>query len=337
MRSMSLFFSGVLAGCSAKSSDTSTSPSGSHSYGSDICDATSGEISSSSCVRDESSFTMSDTDLISYLDSDGSISQDNCQELCFSRLSESIESYYDDMGICECSFDKDDVETYVLDCSFYTCSYPIEGRGHAGVQMAAMLRGKDPLSAWLARAAHCEASSVSSFLQLRQELLRLGAPLELTEGCLQAANDEVRHARRMGALAHAAGGSPADLRFLEAPEKDLLEFAIENAVEGCVNETYAALQASHQALHADEPFRSAFAEIAADETRHSELAWRIHDWAMEQLTLEQQALVETARREAVSRLVKSLASDDRPIPRECLGLPGNERAAWMAGQLLFAA
>jgi hypothetical protein len=52
--------------------------------------------------------------------------------------------------------------------------------------------------------------------------------------------------------------------------------------EGCVGETIAAIEAAEAAAHCEDPATRAVLErIAADETRHAELAWRFVAWALE--------------------------------------------------------
>ncbi|MCL0138103.1 hypothetical protein M2T37_27880, partial [Klebsiella pneumoniae] len=92
------------------------------------------------------------------------------------------------------------------------------------------------------------------------------------------------HARMLRKLAAARGGRPGPIAFAPVRERSLLAFAIENAVEGCVNETWAALVAAWQAGHAEgADVRAAYERIAADEARHGDLAWAIDAWVAEVL------------------------------------------------------
>ncbi len=57
-----------------------------------------------------------------------------------------------------------------------------------------------------------------------------------------AAADEVRHARTMGTLAEAAGATAAPTQHkAQWQTRPLYALALENAIEGCVCETFAAL------------------------------------------------------------------------------------------------
>jgi hypothetical protein len=62
---------------------------------------------------------------------------------------------------------------------------------------------------------------------------------------------------------------------------DLATVAARVAIEGCVGETLAAIQASEQlAVAVDPAVRAVLASIAEDEARHAELAWRTIAWAL---------------------------------------------------------
>lgn len=81
------------------------------------------------------------------------------------------------------------------------------------------------------------------------------------------------------------------------------EITRENAVEGCVRETFGALIMQWQAAHArDASVRRAFARIAADETRHAALSWSVARWAAQALDPEARAAVAVRCREAVEAL-----------------------------------
>ena len=134
----------------------------------------------------------------------------------------------------------------------------------------------DAVATWLATAAHLEAASVHAFRRLRVELEAHGAPERLLRAASRAARDERRHARSVGALARRRGARARPVELGATLPRTLLALAIENAVEGCVRETWAALVAEHQARHAREAtMRAAMKRIAVDEARHAALAWTI--------------------------------------------------------------
>jgi len=207
------------------------------------------------------------------------------------------------------------------------CVLPLfcEGRSHACVRSHG--GAQQTAAAWLARAAHDEAASVHAFLALADELAFHGAPAELLARIHLAAADERRHAALVGELAQRHGASLTSVTITPTPIRDLLALAVENMVEGCVRETWAALSAAHQAAHADtQPLRDLYQTIAADETRHAELAWSIHTWLIAQLGDAEQAMVTAARGAAVRQLHTSLAALTDEPGLLALGVPSRSTA-----------
>jgi hypothetical protein len=172
---------------------------------------------------------------------------------------------------------------------------------------------------YFAALARDEAASIASFERLARELRAHGAPEDLTRRAERAADDERRHARMMAAL---AGLTEVDAFEPPAHVRSLEEIAIENAVEGCVRETYAALVAHHQAAHAEsQRVRSVMTQIAEDETEHAELARDVDAWARERLSEPAALALEVARTAAIAGL-ESGAFPALPA----VGLPSKERA-----------
>jgi len=127
--------------------------------------------------------------------------------------------------------------------------------------------------------AYLEAASVDAFEGMTRELVAHGAPARLRAGARRAARDEVRHARVTRNLAERAGGTVSPVRLQASRVRSLEEMAIENAVEGCVRETFSAAVAMIQAERAtDMKVRHAMKRIARDETRHAELSWAVAQW-----------------------------------------------------------
>ncbi|MCB9762024.1 MAG: hypothetical protein H6739_19530 [Alphaproteobacteria bacterium] len=184
----------------------------------------------------------------------------------------------------------------------------------------------DTLDAWLARCAHLEAASVLAFRQLARQLHGWGAPAALIERCLQAAAEEAEHARVLIALTdvpipHTNPG-PAD--------EALYAVALHNAVEGCVNECWAAMLAFLKARYARAPaLRAAYARLVDDETRHGELAWDVHRWLMGQLDEADQQRITEAQRAAIARLPAVARVQAERLP-QAMGLPAPAAAAAMA-------
>jgi hypothetical protein len=156
----------------------------------------------------------------------------------------------------------------------------------------------------LAALSYLEAVSVYAFERLASELEVHRAPAQLLRAARRARRDEVRHTAMTARLARERGGSP---RLPEAPApiraRTLLEVAIENAVEGCVRETYGAVQGLVEAhTSRDRGIRHAMKSIAADECRHAELAWAVHAWAMPRLSADERVEVERAMKDAIAEI-----------------------------------
>lgn len=201
------------------------------------------------------------------------------------------------------------------------------GRPPRGTLARGRRAAGSPRGRWLGRMATMEAAAVLAFRELAVDLARLGAPPELVVAARAAADDEVRHARVMARLARAAGGTPARLVRRDRGPADLAAFAAHNAAAGCVAETWSALVAVHQGLHAPPALRPSFAAIARDEVRHAELAWAIHRWALD-AGAEPGALRDAVRDAAEA--VRTEASRRGPTG---LGLPTPARARRLAAAL----
>jgi hypothetical protein len=192
------------------------------------------------------------------------------------------------------------------------------------------------LGARFAEMARLEAASVGAFHRLRRELVAHGAPRRLVRGAERAARDETRHARTTGALARRQGFAAVAPRVGAWPERGLEAMAIENAVEGCVRETFGALVAMWQSRAAADPLvRAAMKRIARDETRHAALAFAVDSWASGRLDRAARARVEQKKSEALAELAGGAGAPD--ALQGVLGLPspGDSRALLegMAGAL----
>ncbi|MEO8874282.1 MAG: ferritin-like domain-containing protein, partial [Polyangiaceae bacterium] len=91
--------------------------------------------------------------------------------------------------------------------------------------------------------AFLEAVSVHAFDRLEHELHAHGAQADLLLDARRARRDEERHTAMMTKLA-ARHGTYAQMPAAPKPTpiRSLVEIALENAVEGCVRETYGALR-----------------------------------------------------------------------------------------------
>jgi hypothetical protein len=180
----------------------------------------------------------------------------------------------------------------------------------------------------LLRAMHHEAESVRAFERIARELQAYEAPQELCEAAVKAASDERDHAERCAALL----GERVVVASDDLPVRPLLELAIDNAREGCVGESYAALVAAVQAREAMTPsLRAHFAAIAIDEIAHAALAHAIASWLDGHMTHAERAQVRAAREVALRELAASCEVPSSAALR-VLGAP----TGVLAAQLLDA-
>jgi rubrerythrin len=148
-----------------------------------------------------------------------------------------------------------------------------------------------------------EAAAVVAFRRVESDLVALGAPSALIEAARRAQADEIRHAREASALARRFGAAERPLEVAPPAARDAFAIALENAVEGCVRETYGALVAAYQARRAEDPsIRRFFERIAADEANHAALSHDIAAWLEPQLTAEERARIAAAKTEALAEL-----------------------------------
>ena len=222
-------------------------------------------------------------------------------------------------------------------CSYgsITCTYYcVPGRRPAGLHPSRP-RAASPAAALLTQMAYLEAASVDAFERLASELAAHGAPAALRRRALRAARDERRHAGVMSALARRAGATVPVPRVAKVPRRSLEAIARENAVEGCVNETFSAALAAVQASCArDGRVRAAMRRIAADEARHAELAWSVATWIETRLDGAARERVTAARTKAARALVGASGRDVPPSAAYALGLPTALQARRMAQELM---
>ena len=218
----------------------------------------------------------------------------------------------------------------------YEIHHCLGGRRPEGLAPAPPAEGSGAPGHWWAELAYLEAASVPAFRSLARELEALGAPAELPRAARRAAGDEVRHRRITRSMAARHGVRARTPRPGPMEVRSLLEVARENAVEGCVGETYGAAVAAWQARTARDPLvRALMAEIAGDEAQHAALAWAIELWAASRLDPGERRVIQRAMREAGATLAAQVSSHDpEPRLRATLGLPSAGAAAQMAGQAM---
>ena len=253
-----------------------------------------------------------------------------CIQLCTTVLQQ--ENGFSTPSTCEVTHDvtgHDVAITYYVSTGNSGC--PVEGRRPAGLARARKPRA-GVTGTHLARSAWYEAASVHAFVGLARQLARHGAPIALRDAAKRAAIDEVHHARLMGDLARARGATPPAVEIEKQGRRSLESIAIENATEGVVGETWAALIAFWQAAHATDPtVRATYAKIAEDELRHAELSIEVDAWARTKLRPAAQKRVDAARRRALAKLAKGVKTE---VPIALVAELGMPDAAAM--QRLFA-
>jgi hypothetical protein len=201
--------------------------------------------------------------------------------------------------------------------------YVCVGRRPQGYIAARRNPARGALGRHFARSAELEAASVAAFEVIAAELQQYGAPRELIAAAQLAAADEVRHAEAMARLARRFGEVPRAPRIRSLSARSLEVFALDNATEGCVRETFGALVGHHQAAVArDAEIAEVMTEIAEDETRHAALSHRLARWCDRQLTAAQRQRVAAGRAAAVTTLLRELAADEPDCEtRELAGMP----------------
>lgn len=229
-----------------------------------------------------------------------------------------------------CSWDEPDCYFYDLGeaGAYLTCGAGCIGRfdarSHGALDACVPLR--DTPGDYLARAAQMEAASIDTFAIVERELRTFGAPARLVRDARRARADELRHARLVAQLARNHGGRPRRPPGARYRLRSLVEFATENAIEGCVREAFGAAMAAWQARTAhDASIRAAMTVLARDEARHATLAFEIAGWADSKLDSSARARVHGARARAIDALRVSFESPS-PALMETLGLPDGPTA-----------
>lgn len=192
------------------------------------------------------------------------------------------------------------------------------------------------LRAFLSESAHLESASVPAFVVLARDLRDLGAPEEFIVASLAAVHDEVAHARVTNQLALEHGGSAWNEVTVEVKShRTLFDVALENAVEGCVRETFGALVAGCQAMKAqDAAIARTMLQIAQDETRHAALAFAVHEWLLPQLSASERDKIQSAQEAAISSLRTTLTMQHEAEVYDAAGWPQPHEALALHDRLV---
>jgi hypothetical protein len=271
----------------------------------------------------------------------GDVALDACERLCPPISDAGALGYVAGLALSSCEIVRGchfpPCTTMNLICTYDLPNCSATGRRPRGLRSAKDREGLSPTGRFLARMAYLEAASVTAFERLAHELELHGAPRRLHRSALRAARDEVRHARVATSLAKRAGAAVLKPWIRKSRERSLVAMAIENAVEGCVNETFGAAIAMAQSITAsDRRVRTTMRQIARDEMQHAALAWRVAKWLDGCLSEAERATVKKARTRAASALLRraSLAIEDELV--EGLGLPPPRVARALALDLAAA-
>ncbi len=249
------------------------------------------------------------------------VDADACMDLCVMLMTR---AELPPPNSCAVTFEGDDVHAKTVYAEIddeTACG--TEGRRPAGLVTPTRIDARDAVGRWLAHAAWLEAASIPAFIYLARELDMHGAPRGLARAALAAARDEIRHARVMRRIAERYGATVPSVDVALPAERPLEELAIENAIEGCVRETWGAVLALWQAHRAEDPeLRAIYRQIADDEARHAALGWAIDAWVRTRLPAFAHARIDAARERAVAELFEGHSSDALVL----LGLPIGEDA-----------
>lgn len=230
-----------------------------------------------------------------------------------------------------------DVE-YTATHSPYTCPRPVPGRMPNGLHLnntqSTTVSRDNVLGQYLADMTAMETAAITSFYYLSRELEAYKAPAELIARARQAVLEETRHSEIAALLAASFDAEMPDVSVDEFCLRSLYEIALENAVEGCVNETFAAACGLWQSEYAQlDVFRQVIGHITEEEIGHAALSWEIHQWIMSQLSEFQQEQIRVAQADAIGRLASEFKQESNPVLQQAFGLPTKDDAARLFTQL----
>lgn len=168
---------------------------------------------------------------------------------------------------------------------------------------------------------------------LPSHLESLGAPSNLVCRARCAVQDHARQRDAGRALSPYLARAPATARWLEGAA-GRRAFALHNAREGCIRETWNAAVAAAQSRNAGEhSIRQFMVLVARDELLHSCLAWELAEWIAPQLSVEEREEVRAELWRAMEQLGVEVS---QPVPeplRRQLGWPSVDEAHALLGTL----
>ena len=217
----------------------------------------------------------------------------------------------------------------------YTCPRIVPGRMPNGLQPDhSQASAQNSIAHYLANMTAMETAAITAFEYLVRELKAYGAPALLIAQAQQAVIEEQRHSEMAGLLAAAHQADVSVIKVDDFSLRSLYEIALENAIEGCINETFAAACGLWQSEHAQMPvFKKVIAHITDEEMGHAALSWDIHEWLMPQLTPSQQQTIHNAQAEAVETLIANFKQKGDSAQQLAFGLPDETGATAIFAQL----
>jgi hypothetical protein len=178
------------------------------------------------------------------------------------------------------------------------------------------------LGEYFARLAELEEASSQAFHLLSAELTEHGAPAALVRATKRASREEARHVELVSGLARKHGATVTLPTIERAPPRDLEALAIDNAMEGCVRETYLSLVAARQAETAEDlTIRAALKSIARDESEHAALSWTLAGWLEPRMRGEARRRYSHGARIAIQALRSEAYAPYAEALRRITGLP----------------
>jgi len=210
----------------------------------------------------------------------------------------------------------------VMRCDYVESVGCVAGRLPAGLQAHEVVEYQDDLGRYFSEVAFLEEAAVQAFEWLAMELESLKAPDEFVQRARQAADEEREHTQMTRLLAKMYNAPVPTVEVMPFTMRSLSEIAIENAVEGCVRETYASLMAQWQSLRASSPeVRAVMSRIADEETGHAALSWAIDEWITPKLGPEEREQKDKAQRDMVDTLFAHHQKDPSLAMMEVAGFP----------------
>mgnify|MGYP000088379020 FL=1 len=230
-----------------------------------------------------------------------------------------------------------DIE-YTAVHSTYTCPRPVLGRLPNGLHLtnnqAVTQSSVNVIGQYLADMTAMETAAITAFYYLSRELEAYAAPAELIARAREAVLEETRHSEMAALLAASFDAEMPEISVDDFCLRPLYEIALENAVEGCVNETFAAACGLWQSEYAQlDVFRKVIGHITEEEMGHAALSWDIHQWIMPQLSQAEQEQIHRAQASAVDSLVDDFKQESNPVLHQAFGLPTKEDATRLFTQL----